>query len=69
MIELKYLKRDQESDAAAHAALDAAKNQLGGYLADERLGRLHPTTRFTGLALVFRGWELAGAEAVDQPPH
>ena len=67
VIELKYLKRDQESDAATHAALDAAKDQLGGYLADERLARQHPTTRFTGLALVFRGWELAGAEAVDQP--
>ena len=65
VIELEYLKRDRRSEALAHSTLEAAKDQLHGYLADERLARQHPTVRFTGLALVFRGWELVGAEAVD----
>ena len=65
VVELKYLKRG--SKASARSALAAAKDQLRGYLADERLARQHPTVHFTGLALVFSGWELAAAEAVDAP--
>ena len=65
MIELKYLKRDRDGEALMRSVLDAAKEQLRGYLADERLARQHPSVRFTGLALVFRGWELVAAEAVD----
>ena len=65
VIELKYLKRDRDGDALARSTLGAAKEQLRGYLADERLARQHPSIRFTGLALVFRGWELVAAEAVD----
>ena len=64
VIELKYLTRGDDSEASAKAALDAAKEQLRGYLRDERLARRHPTVRFTGIALVFRGWELVGAEEV-----
>ena len=64
VIELKYLKRGDDSEALANAALEQAKDQLRGYLADERLGRQHPSVRFAGVALVFRGWELVGAEAV-----
>ena len=48
-----------------HMATGAPKPFLRGYLADERLRRAQPAVRFTGLALVFRGWELVGAEAVD----
>ena len=65
VVELKYLKRSDDGQARAEATLQAAKAQLRGYLADERLRRAQPTVRFTGLALVFRGWELVGAEAVD----
>ena len=65
VIELKYLKRGRDGDALARSTLGAAKEQLRGYLADERLARQHPSIRFTGLALVFRGWELVAAEAVD----
>ena len=64
VIELKYLKRGDDSEASAQSALDAAKEQLRGYLRDERLARRHPTVRFAGIALVFRGWELVGAEEV-----
>ena len=67
VIELKYLKRGDDSEALANAALEQAKEQLRGYLADERLARQHPTVRFTGVALVFRGWELAAAEALVGP--
>ena len=64
VVELKYLKRSDKGDATVQAALEAAEDQLRGYLADERLRQLHPAVRFTGLALVFRGWELVAAEAV-----
>ena len=64
VVELKYLKRGDGGEALVPSALDAATEQLGGYLADERLAREYPGVRFTGLALVFRGWELVGTEAV-----
>ena len=65
VVELKYLKRGDDSAALAESTLKAAKEQLSGYLADERLAQECPGVRFTGVALVFRGWELIGAEAVD----
>ena len=66
VVELKYLKRDDDSETRALSTQEAAKEQLRGYLADERLAREHPGVRFTGVALVFRGWELVNAEAVDE---
>ena len=66
VVELKYLKRSNDGEAPVQAALEAARDQLGIYLADERLQRLHAAVQFTGLALVFRGWELVAAEAVEQ---
>ena len=63
VVELKYLKRGDDNEALAQSALDAAKEQLRGYLADERLAREHPEIHFTGIALVFRGWELVAKEA------
>ena len=67
VIELKYLKRGDQSEALAQSTLEAAKEQLRGYLADERLAHEHPTVRFKGIALVFRGWEVVGAEEVGAP--
>ena len=64
VVELKYLKRGDGDGAAVPSALAAAKEQLRGYLADERLARQHPSIRFTGVALLFRGWELVAREAV-----
>ena len=61
VVELKYLKRGDGGDAAAQSALEAARGQLRGYLADERLAQQHPSVHFTGVALVFRGWELVAA--------
>ena len=65
VMEIKYLRRESGGDAGAQSAMDRAKHQLVRYLADERLAREHPDTTFTGLALVFRGWELAACEAVE----
>ena len=74
LIELKYLKRSERvqsgapADAAGvTAAVREATAQLERYLADERLARQFPGVRFTGLALVFHGWELAYCEAVAPP--
>ena len=64
VMEIKYLKRDDADAAQSTAALDAATEQLRGYLADDRLAKQYPSVQFTGLALVFRGWELVHSEAV-----
>ena len=64
VIEIKYLKRGGTADEATVAArLDEARTQLRGYLADPAL-RGEPAVRHIGLALVFRGWELAACEAI-----
>ena len=66
LIELKYLKRSEPAEEAGLAvALREATGQLERYLTDERLARQFPGVRFTGLAVVFHGWELARCEAVS----
>ena len=70
VIELKYVRRgerDEPAERAADAAAEEAAAQLRRYLADETLARHYPTVRFTGLALVFHGWELVRADAVPAP--
>ena len=68
LIELKYLKRSEPADQAAVTATAAdAQAQLAKYLADERLARQFPGVRFTGLLVVFHGWELVFCDAV--PSH
>ena len=65
LIELKYLRRGASAGEGRIAATTAeADAQLRGYLADERLARQYPGVRFTGLILVFHGWELVVCEAV-----
>ena len=68
VIELKYLKRGEgDAGARVEAAVREAAAQLRRYLADERLARQYPEARFTGLAVVFHGWEMARCEAVQVP--
>ena len=65
LIELKYLKRSAAAtETRIAAATREAQTQLRRYLADERLARQYPSVRFTGLAIVFHGWELAHCDAV-----
>ena len=65
VIEVKYLRRDADREAQAGEAAAAAEHQLRRYLADGLLAKRYPNATFTGLALVFHGWELAHAEAVE----
>ena len=68
VIELKYLKRGEgDAGARVETAVREAAAQLRRYLADERLVRQYPEARFTGLAVVFHGWEMARCEAVQAP--
>ena len=70
VIELKYLKRgDAASETRVAGAAQQAEAQVQRYVADERLARQYPTVRFTGLAVVFHGWELVHAAAVAPPRH
>ena len=64
VIEVKYLRRDADREAQAGEAATAAEHQLRRYLADGLLAKRYPNATFTGLALVFHGWELVQAEAV-----
>ena len=67
VIELKYLARRDEAGAArVEQAAQEAAAQLRRYLADESLKRQYRSVRFTGLALVFYGWELVRGDAVTE---
>ena len=70
VIELKYLKRSErfqrgEPASAARVARAAqeAAAQVRRYVTDQRLARQYPGVRFTGLAVVYHGWELVHADA------
>ena len=63
LIELKYVKREDD-EAKLDAALAEARSQLKRYLADDYLQAQGPDIAYTGLAVVFHGWELARCESV-----
>ena len=63
-LELKYLKPSARTDQVT-ALADEARRQLRRYLADEALHKRHPHVHYVGLALVYHGWQLAHAEAVE----
>ena len=65
LLELKYLSRGDSAGAKRVETVAAeATAQLQRYLADERLARQFPAVRFTGLAVVFHGWEMVFCDAV-----
>ena len=67
LIELKYRARSESADqAAVTTVVEEAQAQLLRYLADERLARWFPGVRFTGLIVVFHGWELVYYDAVQR---
>ena len=67
LIELKYRARSESTDqAAVTTVVKEAQAQLLRYLADERLSRQFPGVRFTGLIVVFHGWELVYYDAVQR---
>ena len=64
LIELKYLKRSEDaSKAKVQAVVENAHDQLRRYLADDRLAQAYPSAQFTGLAVVFHGWEMVSCQA------
>ena len=64
LIELKYLKRGEDaSKAKVHAVVEDAHEQLRRYLAEDRLAQAYPSAQFTGLAVVFHGWEMVSCQA------
>ena len=66
VIELKYLKRGEgDAGARTETAVRDATAQLRRYVADDGLARQYPNVRFTGLAVVFHGWEMVRCEAVQ----
>ena len=66
LIELKYLKRgDEAGDGAVRQAVQDANAQLKRYLADQRLARMYPSARFTGVVVVFHGWEMVWCELAE----
>ena len=59
LIELKYIKRSEDAgEDKVQAVVEQAREQLRRYLADQRLGRAYPSAQFTGLVVVFNGWEM-----------
>ncbi|MBF0351551.1 MAG: hypothetical protein HQM11_11005 [SAR324 cluster bacterium] len=65
LIELKYFKRDELTEAKLKQTIEAAQTQLRRYLADDRLKHYPPHIRFIGLVLVYHGWELVYRGAVS----
>ena len=64
LIELKYIKRGEDaSKAKVQAVVENAHDQLRRYLADDRLAQAYPSAQFTGLAVVFHGWEMVSCQA------
>ena len=70
VIELKYLNRDTGGESRVASTAREAEAQLKQYLADERLARQYPSVDFTGLVVVFHGWEMVHCDAVslESPP-
>ena len=64
LVELKYFKRGEDaSKAKVQAVVENAHDQLRRYLADDRLAQAYPSAQFTGLAVVFHGWEMVSCQA------
>ena len=64
LIELKYIKRGEDASAAkVRTVVEEAEQQLRRYLADDRLAQAYPSAQFTGLAVVFHGWEMVSCQA------
>lgn len=62
LIEIKYMKRNDESEEKQQTLLAEAHRQLAQYAADKRVVRRKQGTILKRLALVFRGWEMVAAE-------
>ena len=64
LIELKYVKRE-DGEPELDVALADAKRQLAHYLEDDNVRQQRTEISYTGLAVIFHGWELMRCEAVQ----
>ena len=58
LIELKYIKRGELTEHLLQVKIDEARTQLAQYKQDPKLARVGADVQWTGLVLVFHGWEL-----------
>ncbi|CAK0775766.1 AAA-ATPase-like domain-containing protein [Gammaproteobacteria bacterium] len=69
LIELKYLKRDEDSPSNRQAAIAKAEAQLRQYREDVRVREALGSATLHPLVLVYSGWELVyRAEVADETP-
>lgn len=66
VIELKYLRRDEDTPAKRKKLIREGERQVRGYLADADLQRRAGPTRLHGLLLVYHGWELVDQREVER---
>ena len=64
LVELKYVSRAESAQQRVPTLAAQAEAQLRRYLADPWLARQYADVQFTGIVLVFRGWELVHSAAV-----
>ncbi len=64
LIEIKYVKRGELTDATLKKAEDEAKKQLRQYAEDERFATKYRNRTILKLLLVYHGWEMALAKRV-----
>jgi hypothetical protein len=65
VIELKYLRRDEDTPAKRKKLIREGERQVRAYLADADLQRRAGPTRLHGLLLVYHGWELVDRREVE----
>jgi len=64
LIEIKYVKRGELTDATLEKTENEAKKQLGQYAEDERFATKYRNQKILKLLLVYHGWEMALAKRV-----
>jgi len=64
LIELKYIKRSDFTEALKQEQIEDAKTQLQKYATDARVVQANQGVNLISVMLVFRGWELVHCEEV-----
>jgi hypothetical protein len=64
LIELKYIKRSEFTEALKQEQIEEAKSQLQQYATDSRVVQSQKSMNLKSVMLVFNGWELVHCEEV-----
>ncbi len=65
LIELKYLKRSEDSPERREAALEEGREQLRRYADDARVQQALGDAQLHPLVLLYSGWELVWREEIE----